>query len=55
MRNRVVAGMCQGVIVIESAVSGGSMITARFAGEQGRTLMAVPGESIKQAAVVAIS
>jgi len=31
------------VIVIESAVSGGSMITARFAGEQGRTLMAVPG------------
>jgi DNA processing protein len=43
MRNRVVAGMCQGVIVIESAASGGSMITARFAGEQGRTLMAVPG------------
>ena len=43
MRNRVVAGMCQGVIVIESAVSGGGMITARFAGEQGRTLMAVPG------------
>ncbi len=43
MRNRVVAGMCQGVIVVESAVSGGSMITARFAGEQGRTLMAVPG------------
>jgi DNA processing protein len=43
MRNRVVAGMCQGVIVIESAAAGGSMITARFAGEQGRTLMAVPG------------
>ncbi len=43
MRNRVVAGMCHGVIVIESAASGGSMITARFAGEQGRTLMAVPG------------
>ena len=43
MRNRLVAGMCQGVIVIESAASGGSMITARFAGEQGRTLMAVPG------------
>lgn len=43
MRNRVVAGMCQGVIVVESAASGGSMITARFAGEQGRTLMAVPG------------
>jgi len=43
MRNRVVAGMSQGVIVIESDAAGGSMITARFAGEQGRTLMAVPG------------
>lgn len=43
MRNRVVAGMCEAVIVVESAVSGGSMITARFAGEQGRQLMAVPG------------
>ncbi|WPJ94970.1 DNA-processing protein DprA [Coraliomargarita algicola] len=43
MRNRVVAGMCEAVIVIESDVSGGSMITARFAGEQGRQIMAVPG------------
>lgn len=43
MRNRVVAGMCQGVLVVESDAAGGSMITARFAGEQGRTLMAVPG------------
>ncbi len=43
MRNRVVAGMCEAVIVVESDVAGGSMITARFAGEQGRTVMAVPG------------
>ena len=43
MRNRVVAGMCEAVIVVESAVAGGSMITARFAGEQGRQIMAVPG------------
>lgn len=43
MRNRIVAGMCEAVIVIESGVAGGSMITARFAGEQGRTVMAVPG------------
>ena len=43
MRNRVVAGMCKAVIVVESAVAGGSMITARFAGEQGRQVMAVPG------------
>ncbi len=43
MRNRVVAGMSEAVVVIESDAAGGSMITARFAGEQGRVLMAVPG------------
>jgi len=43
MRNRIVAGMCEAVVVVESDVSGGSMITARFAGEQGRLLFAVPG------------
>lgn len=43
MRNRIVAGMSAGVIVIESDAAGGSMITARFAGEQGRLLFAVPG------------
>ncbi|MEJ1971375.1 MAG: DNA-processing protein DprA [Lacunisphaera sp.] len=35
MRNRVVAGMCEAIVVVESDVSGGAMITARFAGEQG--------------------
>ena len=43
MRNRIVSGMCEAVIVVESDVAGGSMITARFAGEQGRLMMAVPG------------
>lgn len=43
MRNRIVAGMCRAVIVIETDLSGGSLITARFAGEQGRQVMAVPG------------
>lgn len=43
MRNRIVSGLCTAVIVVESDVSGGSMITAKFAGEQGRTLFAVPG------------
>ena len=42
MRNRVVAGMCEAVIVVESAVAGGSMIMAHFAGEQGRQIMVVP-------------
>jgi DNA processing protein len=43
MRNRIIAGMCAAVIVVESDVNGGSMITARFAGEQGRHVFAVPG------------
>ncbi len=43
MRNRIVAGCCEAVVVVESDVSGGAMITARFAGEQGRQLFAVPG------------
>jgi len=43
MRNRVVSGMSEGVIVVESAAAGGAMITARFAGEQGRQVLAVPG------------
>lgn len=43
MRNRIVAGMCDAIIVVESDVDGGAMITARFAGEQGRLIFAVPG------------
>jgi DNA processing protein len=43
MRNRIVSGICEGVVVVESDVNGGAMITARFAGEQGRHLWAVPG------------
>lgn len=43
MRNRVVAGLCEAIIVVETANKGGAMITARFAGEQGRTVFAVPG------------
>jgi len=43
MRNRIISGMCAGIVVIESDVDGGAMITARFAGEQGRTVFAVPG------------
>ncbi len=45
MRNRVVAGMSRAVVVIESDVDGGSMITAKFAADQGRTVCAVPGRA----------
>lgn len=43
MRNRVVAGMCDATIVVESAARGGSMITAYLANEYNRDVFAVPG------------
>jgi len=43
MRSRVVSGICEAVVVVESDMWGGAMTTAKFAGEQGRLLFAVPG------------
>jgi DNA processing protein len=43
MRNRIISGLCEAVVIVESDVTGGAMITARFAGEQGRLIFAVPG------------
>ena len=42
-RNRIVAGMCEATIVIESAEKGGSLITANFANDYNRDVFAVPG------------
>ena len=44
-RNRIVAGLVRVMVVVETDVGGGSMITARFAGDVGRTLCAVPGRA----------
>lgn len=42
-RNRIVAGMCEATIVIESAERGGSLITATMANDYNRDVFAVPG------------
>ncbi|MBQ8849250.1 MAG: DNA-processing protein DprA [Clostridia bacterium] len=65
-RNRIISGLCQGVLIVEGSSSSGALITAKRAIDQGRELFALPGkinesnsegpnELIKSGALVALS
>jgi DNA processing protein len=50
-RNRVLAGLVQAIVVVEAAARSGALITARLAMEEGREVLAVPGNIFSEVSV----
>lgn len=51
LRNRIISGLSEIVVVVESAVTGGALVTASAALDQGRTVLAIPGDVTRPSSV----
>ncbi|MBR3745964.1 MAG: DNA-processing protein DprA, partial [Selenomonadaceae bacterium] len=51
MRNRIISGLCRGIVVVEAGEKSGAIVTSDFAGTQGREVLVVPGNVYSEKSV----